>query len=41
MIDCLEPLAAQTAAALTAAGVLAELALRAEHDDLTGLGNRS
>lgn len=41
VIDCLELLAAQTAAALTAAGALAELALRAEHDDLTGLGNRS
>lgn len=41
IIDCLELLAAQTAAALTAAGVLTELTLRAARDELTGLGNRS
>jgi len=41
VIDCLELLAAQTAAALTAAGVLTELILRAARDELTGLGNRS
>ena len=41
LADCLDLLAAQTAAALSAAAVVEELADRAERDELTALGNRS
>ena len=39
--DCMDLLAAQTAAVLSAAAVVEELSDRAERDELTGLGNRS
>lgn len=41
MVDMLELLAAQTAAALATAALLHELAERAEEDQLTGLANRA
>jgi diguanylate cyclase (GGDEF)-like protein len=41
MVDMLELLAAQTAAALAMAALLHELAERAEEDELTGLANRA
>jgi diguanylate cyclase len=40
VVECLELLAAQTAAALGMAGLLRDVSRRAERDDLTGLRNR-